>query len=118
VTYVPIQFHQLHCLNRMRKTFVELHHRTATARDHVHMEHCLSYIRQMVLCAADTSLEPSRRVNLSDGTQRSESWSDGTIHECRDWGQLMDWAETNYVTWKDTALSGPPDEPGLPVDLQ
>jgi hypothetical protein len=30
----------------------------------------------------------------------------------------MDWAETNYVTWKDTALSGHPDEPGLPVDLQ
>jgi hypothetical protein len=65
----------------------------------------------MVLCAADTTLEPSMRVTADDGTQTSVSWADGTVHKCRDSEQVMDWVEANYMTWKDTA--GYATEPGV-----
>jgi hypothetical protein len=90
----------------MRRTFVQLHTRTTNDHDNIHMNHCISYLRQMVLCAANTSLEPSRRIQLPDGTETSVSWSDGSVHRCRDWTHLTDWTAANYERWKDTVLSG------------
>lgn len=66
----------------------------------------------MVLCAADTTLEPSVRITSADGVTTSASWAEGNTHMCRNWNQVMDFAKANFETWKDEA--GHATEPGLP----
>lgn len=51
-----------------------------------HVSHCLEYLRQSIMCSADSTLEPAEdRVErfLGGGLQR----------ECRDFGALKSWAE-------------------------
>ncbi|TFK83073.1 hypothetical protein K466DRAFT_275261 [Polyporus arcularius HHB13444] len=51
-TFLISFVHQLHCLDVFRVGFVT--NRTGFAH---HVEHCLRYMRQAVLCYADTTLE-------------------------------------------------------------
>ena len=51
-----------------------------------HASHCFEYLRQALMCSADSSIEPAgKRIEgfLGWGFQR----------QCRDYGGLMDWAE-------------------------
>ena len=51
-----------------------------------HVKHCIEYLRQSIICAADTSLEPFR--NDIHGV-------DGFGHErrCRNYDEVFRWAE-------------------------
>lgn len=88
-------FHQLHCLNLMRKlvypeTFpMDLTSGSDEAEDNVyHMEHCYDQLRQSLQCAADTSTiywewsVPKKKMfgNLK------------TTHTCKDFSKIRDWA--------------------------
>ena len=119
----PAVFHQLHCLDGLRKAYYaalehrSLHEDAATDRrsdtsppplqqqqqryaDHLqpaHMRHFFDLPRQAPTCAADSNLEPvSAMLGVVTG------WKSERI--CRDYGALRRWAEV----WKAV-----PPEPEL-----
>ena len=51
-----------------------------------HTMHCFAYLRQSIMCAADTALEPYKAEhNGVDGY--------GSPHQCRDYNAVYEWAE-------------------------
>ena len=89
--------HQLHCLNSFRRIFNGQVSATAVP----HAIHCLDYLRQAVLCKADTTLEPAHAARTTDGRVTQAAYGVGVTHECRDWTQVRDFVEGNWLTWKD-----------------
>jgi hypothetical protein len=53
-----------------------------------HNRHCLEYLRQSIMCNADTNLEA--RVISESGTKETPGWD---LKKCRDYGQILNWAE-------------------------
>ncbi|KAK0500810.1 hypothetical protein EDD18DRAFT_1145962 [Armillaria luteobubalina] len=85
-------WHQLHCLRLMR---------TALDGDYgqgvrEHMQHCLAYFRQMILCNPDLTLEPADMLTRNYEIQRT-----GATHVCKDWSKVYDAMGRNY---NDTRL--------------
>lgn len=68
-----------------------------------HVPHCFEYIRQSIMCAADTTLEKSR---IEDGkiSRDVDGW--GVEHECRDWDAVYQWSAKNRSD--NTTLIVPP----------
>lgn len=93
-------YHQLHCLDVFRHSYVAakagalVYPGNGTGVDH-HINHCLSYMREMVLCTADTTLIHTREVEPMGGKGRYEATSIGTVHRCRDWTQVRKFVESN-----------------------
>ncbi|KAM3511388.1 hypothetical protein MY11210_004997 [Beauveria gryllotalpidicola] len=82
-------FHQIHCLVALRTAI-----RTRTFDDQ-HLDHCLDYLRQAIMCTGDTTLE---KVVVDDNGQFKpdiDGW--GTVHECRSWHMLFEFAERQRV---------------------
>lgn len=75
-------FHQLHCL------------RTLSTWNSGHMQHCLNYLRQMILCNPDLTLEPADILDRDFETERV-----GSEHVCRDWSALYNEVIDNWETW-------------------
>ncbi|KAJ7506557.1 hypothetical protein B0H11DRAFT_1971777 [Mycena galericulata] len=44
-------FHQMHCLSRIREAM-------ASRKSSVHVHHCFNYLRQIILCDANPTIEP------------------------------------------------------------
>ncbi|KAK7019771.1 hypothetical protein VNI00_017937 [Paramarasmius palmivorus] len=91
-------FHQLHCLNIMRKVlhrdyYRQLHahagHMTETQEDeNMHVSHCVEHLRQSIICASDVSTivwqwnpEKNRTMGRS-----------GVPHTCRNFEKISEWA--------------------------
>lgn len=55
-------------------------------RDSAHIRHCLDYLRQTLMCAADATLEPVE-ADLGGVT----GW--GVQRNCRNYSDLRAWAE-------------------------
>jgi len=53
-----------------------------------HNRHCLEYLRQSIMCNADTNLES--RVVSESGVKETPGWD---LKKCRDFGQILSWAE-------------------------
>ena len=68
-----------------------------------HIPHCFEYIRQGIMCSADTTLEKSR---IEDGkiTRDVDGW--GAEHECRDLDAIYQWSTDNRSD--NTTLIVPP----------
>ncbi|EMD39637.1 hypothetical protein CERSUDRAFT_111944 [Gelatoporia subvermispora B] len=94
-TFLLSMIHQMHCLDVIRVGFVT--NRTGAAH---HIEHCLRYLRQMVLCYADTTLEDDMPAIL-DGKWEHGSSGVGSVHRCRDWTvlrkYLLEYPASDYV---------------------
>lgn len=59
-----------------------------------HLEHCLNYLREVALCAADITLEPG------DFTERNfDLHRTGATHMCRDPKRLYELVENNWAEW-------------------
>ncbi|KAJ5826566.1 hypothetical protein N7447_003329 [Penicillium robsamsonii] len=85
-------WHQMHCLNHIRAALVN----GDDGSDHT--EHCFHYLRQGILCAADTTLEPGgTSMKLANGD--TVATGGGTVHTCRDWRQVHDWMENQHKNW-------------------
>lgn len=69
---------------------------TATRIAPFHIRHCYDYIRQALLCAADTNLEV-----LDHETHLTNGW--GQPKTCRDYTQIFAWAEL-YANSSDTGI--------------
>lgn len=85
-------WHQLHCLNHIRAMFVN----GDDGSDHT--AHCFHYIRQAILCAADTTLEVGGTgMKIANGDKVAAGV--GTVHTCRDWKQVYDWMGSQHEKW-------------------
>ncbi|EPQ57616.1 hypothetical protein GLOTRDRAFT_137892 [Gloeophyllum trabeum ATCC 11539] len=80
-TFLISMTHQLHCLDVIRVGF--LTNRTGAAE---HVQHCLRYLRQAVLCYADTTLEEDEPAWFPEERRWRHGGSGvGSVHRCRDW---------------------------------
>ncbi|KAF1940696.1 hypothetical protein EJ02DRAFT_349380 [Clathrospora elynae] len=85
-------WHQMHCLNHIRAVLVN----GDDGSDHT--AHCFHYLRQGILCAADTTLESGGTgMKLANGDKVATGV--GTVHTCRDWRQVHDWLESQHEQW-------------------
>ena len=80
-TFVVSMVHQLHCLDVIRVGYLK--NGTGT---HDHIDHCLKYLRQAVLCLADTTMEDVV-TGWRDGhlSRHDVQGGAGNLHRCRDW---------------------------------
>ncbi len=63
-----------------------------------HSAHCFDYLRQSIMCNADTSLEGK--------TEAGPGW--GSKHQCKDYDAVLTWANEHTVSrWRNELL---PDE--------
>ncbi|KAF8442447.1 hypothetical protein L210DRAFT_3397650 [Boletus edulis BED1] len=94
-TFLVSLYHQLHCLDIIRVGYL-------TNRTHAfeHIQHCLRYLRQILVCHADTTLEDDIPQFLDGGWTHSANGV-GSVHSCKDWTVLRRWVE---------------DHPSLPVE--
>ncbi|PSN75083.1 hypothetical protein BS50DRAFT_480838, partial [Corynespora cassiicola Philippines] len=89
-------FHQLHCINQLRLGFYQTETQNlGFPYDPAHARHCFDYLRQSIMCAADSNIEPI--VNELNGIS---GW--GNQRVCRDFEGLAEWAER----WKATEDHG------------
>lgn len=86
-------FHELRCLDIVRKGLVVFRDRDqpeSRSGPSQLVQHCMNYIRQMVLCRSNLHLE-SVRDHVGPRVAVSE-----TTHKCRDWGVVFEAAEANF----------------------
>ena len=88
-------FHQLHCLNRIRKLLHperypwQLSANLSEAETRIHDGHCVDLIRQALMCNADISpiqWEWSEKMGMALPSAR-------TVHTCRKWEGVWKWAK-------------------------
>ena len=79
-------FHQLHCLDVIRVGFLT---NQTHALEH-RIQHCLRYLRQILTCHADTTLEVDIR-QVADGSWTHVANGVGSVHRCKDWTVLRRW---------------------------
>jgi hypothetical protein len=93
-------FHQLRCLNIVRSTLVNIfaHPERATPNTDdqpLIVQHCMDYLRQMVLCHADLTALNLAAVDARRGhVQASE-----VTHVCKDFSVIFAAAEENYAMY-------------------
>ncbi|KAM7205152.1 protein of unknown function (DUF3328) domain containing protein [Naviculisporaceae sp. PSN 640] len=118
-TKVVSVFHQLHCLNHLRKSLAAsaaspIEYSYLIPQLSRHWDHCFDYLRQSLMCSADITLESLQESSpMANGAKnkdgsgtpgRSASTSSmstplagvdgwGTTHLCRDFGVVRTWAE-------------------------
>ncbi|KAK0466162.1 uncharacterized protein EV420DRAFT_1510270 [Desarmillaria tabescens] len=80
-------WHQLHCLRLMRMALDGDHDEGVRG----HMQHCLTYLRQMILCNPDLTLEPADVL-----TRNYEIRRKGATYVCKDWSKVYNAMEENY----------------------
>ncbi|KAJ2974669.1 hypothetical protein NUW58_g8581 [Xylaria curta] len=96
--YMMSVFHQLHCLSYIVDNY-QRGYAGANLTEEVahHSAHCFDYLRQSVICAADT--------NLEGDTEAGPGW--GSVHQCTDYDALLDWAnEHGAMKWRTGLLPG------------
>ncbi|KAF9072737.1 hypothetical protein BDP27DRAFT_1217107 [Rhodocollybia butyracea] len=87
-------FHELHCLNEMRKAMYPEYYPVTDEGIHTpHMRHCISSLRQSIACSADIT---PIVWQWSERSQAAKERSD-VVHSCRDFQKLKSWAENHFV---------------------
>ncbi|KAH9909711.1 hypothetical protein F4778DRAFT_712343 [Xylariomycetidae sp. FL2044] len=94
-------FHQLHCLYGVRRAYYAAYAAAngqefdnAGVREPKHVAHCLDYLQQSLVCAADTGIEPFY------GGQKYPTVM--FARQCRDFGEIQEWA----TQWRAVNGSG------------
>lgn len=78
-------FHQMHCLVRIRRAI-------GARQPSIHAHHCLNYLRQAIICEADSTIEP---VVPSPGERTVYA---ETSRTCKDWEKVYKLVSDNYET--------------------
>ena len=105
-------YHQMHCLDSLRRVILgQSHHHgrrsdedsealddgpPLSKRNVEHSAHCLNYLRQTALCAADMTLEPE----IEEGSQEVGEGL-GATHVCRDWSKVHEFVKRNWEEWEE-----------------
>ncbi|KAJ4163225.1 hypothetical protein LMH87_004967 [Akanthomyces muscarius] len=89
--YATASVHQLHCLATIREMIKSYDRSEVPAYASGHAYHCLNYLRQDVLCAADTTFEYGHPVwNVERNFIQYEFSGIGAVHQCRDWNTVKE----------------------------
>lgn len=104
-SFAVSMYHQLHCLDGIRSALVTVHEASNKASPEVvsifgHVDHCFNFLRQNLLCSADTTLEHETTRSWPDGTIEKGTTSDGVPNRCRDWSHVHRWVKDNNDQWK------------------
>ncbi|KAJ5132553.1 hypothetical protein N7448_006711 [Penicillium atrosanguineum] len=109
--YGVSMFHQLHCLSMIRDMLLgqpmsHAHEASDWSQDSMHWLHCLDYLAQGVLCAADDTLEkPGFTKNVEGKLVKGIDGMNHT-HQCRDWAQLREVVEHSETVPRKGELLG------------
>nr|GAT56699.1 predicted protein [Mycena chlorophos] len=87
-------YHQLHCLNGIR-TALLIPREGHTPQLESHTNHCFNYLRQLLLCKLDTTLEPTIIAPAGEGKVKASASGENVVHICRDWAQVRRFVENN-----------------------
>ncbi|KAK0724427.1 hypothetical protein B0H67DRAFT_470751, partial [Lasiosphaeris hirsuta] len=92
-------FHQLHCLNFLRKVIyadyysrpenMPLEFLVGDTLFFNHIDHCIDFLRQFLMCASDVTPVTSNWVL----THHSPHPDFNTMHKCRNFDALLGWVE-------------------------
>ncbi|KAF5358571.1 hypothetical protein D9757_012957 [Collybiopsis confluens] len=95
----PAIFHQMHCLDTLRKSilFFDWRNISAYERQLWHVNHCMNMLRQAILCNSDITLEPSFVYGIYDGRNQSAASGMDVWHVCRDWTQVNKFVGDNFA---------------------
>ncbi|KAJ5180968.1 hypothetical protein N7492_004178 [Penicillium capsulatum] len=93
-----VVYHGLHCLNSLRIVYFaaidpkEMHlpEEHSHLADPGHVQHCIDYLRQSLMCTADTNLEP-----VGEGEAGVTGY--GYTRTCRDFNRVKKWASENWA---------------------
>lgn len=78
-------------------------HLNETSRSHIHgehIDHCFDFLRQALMCAADTTIE-SAAIEKNGGRIQVDGW--GASHQCKDWNTLWEFMVENQAP---TSIAG------------
>ncbi|KAI0359763.1 hypothetical protein OH77DRAFT_1501557 [Trametes cingulata] len=84
-------FHEMHCLRTINRAFSK-----TTGATPPHLQHCLNYIRQNILCSPDLTLEPGNFEERDFEVERI-----GGTHTCKDWGPIYEYMDANYYSFME-----------------
>ncbi|KAF7367293.1 hypothetical protein MSAN_00791400 [Mycena sanguinolenta] len=87
-------FHELHCLDEIRKVmYPDYYEQTAEGANTKHMRHCISSLRQSIMCTADIS---TIVWQWSEKSQAAKERSD-ILHTCRDFAKIQEWGKRHFA---------------------
>ncbi|ESK95529.1 hypothetical protein Moror_12715 [Moniliophthora roreri MCA 2997] len=87
-------FHQLHCLNEMRKAMYPEYYPVTPEGIHTpHMRHCISSLRQSLMCSSDIT---PIVWQWSERSKAAKERSD-VVHTCRNFDKIRDWAHDHFL---------------------
>ncbi|CRL21313.1 DNA-directed DNA polymerase, family B, conserved site [Penicillium camemberti] len=94
-------FHQLHCLNSLRRLIYNTSTFTKGVNAEMHMDHCIDYLRQSIMCHSDVT--PLVHIPRPGGSRNNgTAWipNFAVKHTCRDFWKIHEWAaQYNTSGW-------------------
>ncbi|KAH6918491.1 hypothetical protein BKA70DRAFT_1457224 [Coprinopsis sp. MPI-PUGE-AT-0042] len=105
-------FHQLHCLNVVRKALNKEYYANDAHVDEEHVSHCVDSVRQSLMCNADISVNVWQWSDELKGVVGHSS----QVHSCKNFDKLKSWAQGHRLRkWIDTRTYVPDGLPDPPV---
>ncbi|KAK3499422.1 uncharacterized protein B0T23DRAFT_17021 [Neurospora hispaniola] len=117
--YGGSMFHQLHCLDLIRRSFWRGHYfpNTSDAEYHDHRAHCLDFLRQAIMCNGDVQMTYwwNKTYTYVDEDTKEERYTEeylrmdkkerayGTAllwdveHQCRSFERIQDWTRKHQL---------------------
>jgi hypothetical protein len=86
-------FHSLHCLDIIQHGIINQTQLVDGYSPH-HFQHCMNYLRQLFLCAADATLEP-----IDFRPSNRSFYSPPFDRQCRDWSAVYDVVHDYHTAW-------------------
>ncbi|KAJ7462819.1 hypothetical protein B0H11DRAFT_1815975 [Mycena galericulata] len=103
-------FHELHCLDEIRKAmYPDYYPHSAEGIHTSHMRHCLSSLRQSIMCASDISTVVWQ---WSEKSQAAKERSD-ILHTCRDFAKIQQWGREHFAGAMQDMTIYIPDDLGI-----
>ncbi|KAI1196276.1 hypothetical protein F5X97DRAFT_334791 [Nemania serpens] len=111
-------YHSLHCLKKVKKMlFKEYYHANkseeAMAREEKHVDHCVEYIRESLMCQPDLSMVTFRWINNTAQHEDKSAFYptnfDSDMHTCAKWQHLDSWAGERMFNLFDVDLLQRPE---------
>ncbi|KAJ7169422.1 hypothetical protein C8R46DRAFT_1088705 [Mycena filopes] len=100
-------FHELHCLDEIRKAmYPDYYPHTTEGINTKHMRHCISSLRQSIMCTADIS---TIVWQWSEHSQAAKERAD-VLHTCRDFAKIQEWGRDHFAgTMQNMSIYIPDD---------
>lgn len=114
-------FHQIHCLDMIRREAFSDHYFKDTIRDErrtSHLTHCLHIVLQNLMCTADVGIIThnwirNERYPTEPRTRPFEDFN--IVKKCRNFDALLDWTEAHAIKNPDTRYAQLQWKPGMKI---